>query len=547
MAEERRESGRPVGSAEEEVATRLARERGGARDEPRFEERPTEDEGARTKAEIQTRPSEKVEARPEEEATERPRPDGAVERRDGTEPDVLLHVPTLKVDEISVEVDELEARVALHAEVANLVKLDVGADVEIGRVKIEIKGVEAAALLKVRLEEVYKILERTLTTIDNNPQLLESLLKPVGEAVGQVGKGVGEAVPELGRGVSQTLPEVGKGVRETLPEVGKGVGEVGKGVGKAAPEIGKGVGEVGKAAGETAKEAVPAAGQAAGETAKEAAPAAGQAPGETAGRAAAGGTLEAGAGAVERTGEGAEAAPAESAREEKPAAAEEATTALFDGSEDSYRTWAQVGGGSARFENGTIRLEGNAEPGLLYHRERRFDDVRLRLEFCPSEDADASFAVRFRDPSEPVPDRLEPAHRYRYDNQAYVAVHTGFEVQLGSQRPAVEPGTIRGILVGEAKGAQAHEERAEIRANEWNELEVSIRGNEYSVRLNGKETARFVNVDAFRGQPAEASEQTGFVGIVVRGGQMKVRRIEAQPVQRKAASQPPGEETRPGA
>lgn len=542
---------------------------------------------------------------------ERPRPDGAVERRDGAEPDVLLHVPTLKVEEISVEVDELEARVALHAEVANLVKLDVGADVSVGRVKIEIKGVEAAALLKVRLEEVYKILERTLTTIDNNPQLLESLLKPVGEAVGQVGKGVGEAVPELGRGVSQTLPEVGKGVRETLPEVGKGVGEVGKGVGKAAPELGKGVGEVGKgvgkaapelgkgvgevgkgvgqaapevgkgvgeagkAAGETAKEAVPAAGQAAGETAKEAVPAAGQAAGETAkeavpaaGQAAgettrevsqaggqvaqtagesAEGTIEAGAGAVERKGGGAEPAPRGGAQEEKAGEAEGARAALFDGSEDSLQAWAHVGGGSAEFENGTIRIDGGAEPGLLYCRARRFDDVRLRVEFCPSEDADASFAVRFRDPARPVPDRLEPEHHYRYDNPAYVAIHTGFEVQLGSQRPAVEPGTIRGILVGDAKGAQAHEERAEIRANEWNELEVSVRGEEYSVRLNGKETARFSNVDSFRGQPAEASDETGFVGIVVRGGRMRVRKIEAQPVEGTAAAEKPGAETRPGA
>ena len=57
-------------------------------------------------------------------------------------------MPIVKVDEIHFELDDLEARVALHAEVLDLVKLSVGVNVELGKVELDIKGVEAQALLR---------------------------------------------------------------------------------------------------------------------------------------------------------------------------------------------------------------------------------------------------------------------------------------------------------------------------------------------------------------------------------------------------------------
>jgi hypothetical protein len=96
------------------------------------------------------------------------------------EPDVLLDVPELRVDEISLEVDNLHARVSLQAEVLQLLKLHVGVEADLDRVKLDIKGVEANALLKVRLDNVARILERVLKTIDDNPEIVGQLL---GEAV----------------------------------------------------------------------------------------------------------------------------------------------------------------------------------------------------------------------------------------------------------------------------------------------------------------------------------------------------------------------------
>src|SRR5829696_4136749 len=155
------------------------------------------------------------------------------------EPDVLLDVSELKVDEISLEVENLRARVSLQADVLQLLKLHVGVEAELGRVKLTIKGVEAKALLKVRLDNVARIIDRVLTTIDDNPDIVERLLEHVGEAVEEVGTGAGEAVDELGAGAGSAVEDVGGAV-----------GDVGKSAGRAVEDVGGAVGQVGRGAGE---------------------------------------------------------------------------------------------------------------------------------------------------------------------------------------------------------------------------------------------------------------------------------------------------------
>ena len=124
-------------------------------------------------------------------------------------PDVLLEVPRLRVEQILLEVDNLEVHLALDARVANLVSLKAGVDASIGRVKLDIRGVEAEAYLEVRLDNVARILDRTLTTIDRNPQILERLLTTVDNTVGTVG-GVANTALQPGGVVSQTVGTVGR-------------------------------------------------------------------------------------------------------------------------------------------------------------------------------------------------------------------------------------------------------------------------------------------------------------------------------------------------
>jgi len=86
------------------------------------------------------------------------------------DPDVLLDVPSLNVEEIDLEVEDLRAKVSFQAELADLVKINVGLDVELGRVKLQIKGVEAQVQLKARLDNVRAIFSEVLGTLQDNPQ-----------------------------------------------------------------------------------------------------------------------------------------------------------------------------------------------------------------------------------------------------------------------------------------------------------------------------------------------------------------------------------------
>lgn len=116
----------------------------------------------------------------------------------GDQPDVVLDIPNLSVDELTIEVENLEAHVALDARLANLLKLTAGADVNIDNVKIQLKGVQAQATLIVRLDNVRAIIERTLQTLDNNPQIVTQLLSTVDNTVSTVGGVANNALPVVG-------------------------------------------------------------------------------------------------------------------------------------------------------------------------------------------------------------------------------------------------------------------------------------------------------------------------------------------------------------
>jgi hypothetical protein len=135
------------------------------------------------------------------------------------EPDVLLDVPELRVDEISLEVEDLRARVALQADVLQLLKLHVGVEAELGRVQLTIKGVEAQALLKVRLDNVARIIDRVLGA--GAGSTVEEVGTEAGSAVGEVSRGAGRTVEEAGRGAAQAVDDVAGETRQKRPRDSK--------------------------------------------------------------------------------------------------------------------------------------------------------------------------------------------------------------------------------------------------------------------------------------------------------------------------------------
>jgi hypothetical protein len=180
-------------------------------------------------------------------------------------PDIVLDVPELRVDLIHFELDDLDAHVALKANVLNLVKRNVGVDVHLSRVKLDIKGVDAEVVMKARLDHVAAVVDRLMTTLDRNPALIKGLSK----AVGDIGQGAGEAVDKTG----DAAKDVGKGAQSALTDVGKGAGEatgdIGEGAGQAVGDIGQGagqaVGDVGQGAGQAVGQVGQGAGQAVGD------------------------------------------------------------------------------------------------------------------------------------------------------------------------------------------------------------------------------------------------------------------------------------------
>ena len=139
--------------------------------------------------------------------------------------DVLLDVQELEVARIGLKVKGLRAHVSVVAELASLVSLQVGVDARLDEVELEIEGVRAKVLLKVRLDNVRAILEKALDTVAEHPEILRALTRALDELLtGTLANALGALENVLGDlEVGGTVDELLKGrleeVRDALQEV----------------------------------------------------------------------------------------------------------------------------------------------------------------------------------------------------------------------------------------------------------------------------------------------------------------------------------------
>jgi hypothetical protein len=171
--------------------------------------------------------------------------------------DVYIDAPVVKVDEIKFELDDLRAHLAVLAEAGHFVQVSAGAGVRLGKVELEIQGVETQALLEARLSNVTKLLGRVLTTLDRNPELLQSvgealgdvgggahdLLTDTGDVVRSAGKGAESAVQDVGRGAGKGVAGIGRGAQQGVEGLGQGAGQGVEGLGQGAEQGVEGVGQ----------------------------------------------------------------------------------------------------------------------------------------------------------------------------------------------------------------------------------------------------------------------------------------------------------------
>ena len=112
---------------------------------------------------------------------------------------MLLGVSELEVDRIKLTVKDLRAHVSVLAELASLLNLQVGVDARLDEVELEIEGVRAKVLLKVRLDDVRAILKEALQTVAEHPKILRILTRTLGELVtGRLGDALGTLDDVLG-------------------------------------------------------------------------------------------------------------------------------------------------------------------------------------------------------------------------------------------------------------------------------------------------------------------------------------------------------------
>ncbi len=209
---------------------------------------------------------------------------------------------------------------------------------------------------------------------------------------------------------------------------------------------------------------------------------------------------------------------------------------LFNGSDQMFHLWRTVGSGSfARVNRALVAQPGN-DMGLFYYTKPIDGDFTLRLQFqLDRVDDNSGVFLRLLDPTRQVPDRSDPNRpRWMYDNPAYVAVDTGFEVQIDEQARGDErqgqpdgldehrTGAIYNIPIGTGAGEQVYRRGPILQAGQWNDLEIEVIGQTYTVRLNGQQTTRFTNPDAIRGRPSDPNKNifSGYLGLQTRTGRV---------------------------
>ncbi|CAF0752719.1 unnamed protein product [Adineta steineri] len=89
-------------------------------------------------------------------------------------PDLWLNISHLSVDKISLATDNLKASASISAKIANLVSFNTGVDVIIGKVKLTSTGINTQVQLAIHLDNIARIISRTMTSLDLNPFLVST-------------------------------------------------------------------------------------------------------------------------------------------------------------------------------------------------------------------------------------------------------------------------------------------------------------------------------------------------------------------------------------
>ena len=196
---------------------------------------------------------------------------------------------------------------------------------------------------------------------------------------------------------------------------------------------------------------------------------------------------------------------------------------ILDETAASFADWAYAGdGGFDRLADGTVRSRVGDEGGFgtLWYTPEEFGDFSLRLQFRDDAPGDlrgnSGVQVRFPALDAPVEGCPTTFNGQEQGNLSWIAVNCGHEVQIndspeeGSNDPR-KTGSIYGFA------DLGIEQAAPTPKGVWNDLEIRVVGQHYTVIRNGVVINEYENVPGvpFPGRPLDpGSESRGLVGHV---------------------------------
>jgi hypothetical protein len=168
--------------------------------------------------------------------------------------------------------------------------------------------------------------------------------------------------------------------------------------------------------------------------------------------------------------------------------------------------WQMAGSGRFVVVDGRLESVPGDDVGLCWCTVPTPPDFSLRLSWLRWRHEDTSgIVLRF-----PRPQPGEAA------NPAWIASTRGYAVRIDEVgMPGATSIHMTGAIFNEP--AQQITPRGARPAAEWNEFEITVRGQRYEVMLNGRPVTEFVNTDAGRGLPS-APGAPSFIGVQVAPG-----------------------------
>jgi hypothetical protein len=197
-----------------------------------------------------------------------------------------------------------------------------------------------------------------------------------------------------------------------------------------------------------------------------------------------------------------------------PPVVEPGFTSLFDGFR--LNNWRMAGAGNFLIVDGGLEAEPGGDLGLLWNATPLPPDFVLKLQWLRYRDDDNSGVfVRFPDPNSKG-----------YNNTTWVGVDFGFEIQIDETgRPDGAPFHRTGAIYGEPD--QQFNLQPSRPAGQWNDYEIRVQGQTYTVLLNGVQVTRFENPHPNRGL-ATTSDAPSYFGLQAHTGRVTFRNIRIE-------------------